>query len=217
MISERASSRCRLPSRTGQGLADLAILEFTAGEFHQRRSQVDGFRRGVVDDPRVLGTRRPDDQRHPDRAVVEVALGGETVIAIHLPVIRGEGDYRRIHFPPFLDHGENLANLVVDQGDAAGIVGAHRAHLACLEGWKAFSVLEHAVDLSAWSRRVGFVSRGWRHRLGIVPAGIGFRRVPGLVRAAPADPAEPGFVPVIGRKISLRLLPHVHVVVVLQR
>ena len=37
-------------------------------------------------------------------------------------------------FAPFIDQGENLADLVVDEGDATGIVSAHRTHLARLEG-----------------------------------------------------------------------------------
>ena len=203
--------------RTGQGLAELAILQFAASEFHQRRSQVDGFRRTVVHDPRILGARRPDDQRHPDRAVIEVALGDKTMIAIHLSVIRGEGDDRGVDFSAFFDDAQDLADLIVDQGNAAGVIGAHRAHFARLEGRKVPPVLEHSVNPSTWPRQVAFPLSGLRHRLGIVHARIGFRGVPGLVRTAPTDPAEPGFVPVIGGQVPLGLPTHIDVVVVLQR
>ena len=80
--------------------------------------------------------------------------------------------------------------------------------------------MRRSIIVSSQPRGRGdVVLRPWhwrRHRLGVIHAGVGFGRVPGLVRPTEAHPAAPGLVALVGLEVPLRALPDVDVRVVLE-
>jgi hypothetical protein len=147
--------------------------------------------------------------------VEEGLLVDQAMVAIEFAMVGNEHDNGVVPLAALLDHAEDLADLVVDEGDIPRVVGPHGRRVVGRElGTVPQTLVEDALRMV-----VGPLGhrRGRWHVLRGVLTGVGLGRIPGLVGAAEADPTEPGLVPFVGGQVLRRALADVDIGVLLQR
>lgn len=125
--------------------------------------QVDGFHQRVADGATGgvgLGPGIADDQRHPDRAVVEQLFLAKPVVAQVIAVVRSEDDHRLVPLAGFLQPVEEPAQVVVD------LTG--QPHVGGDDGFAHMVLRKRLADIQVHE---GAVYRVRRRALGLGPDG----------------------------------------------